>query len=108
DTVGGRGRSGMTRRWVRALAVAVGFDLFGVARLVWWTAERALPPTPEVHWSSGGGMSWCPGDRSCDPPVIPGGAVAVAAALAGAGVVLVVAVLVDVALRGRARSDAGG
>lgn len=34
-----------TRQWMRALAAAVGVVLIGVAVLVWWTAEQALPPT---------------------------------------------------------------
>lgn len=98
----------MRRRWVRASAVAVGAVLLGVAWLVWRTAEQALSSAPAVRWSSGGGMSQCPGDRSCDPPAIPDQTVVVIAILAGAGVALVVAVLVDVVLRGRVRPAAAG
>lgn len=77
----------------------VGADLISVALLVWWTAEQALPPTPEVQWSNWDGMYHCLGDKSCDPPTIPGGTVAVIVVLAGLGVALVAAVVVDVARR---------
>lgn len=95
-------------RWARTLAAAVGAALIGVALLVWWTAEQALPPVSDVQWSSGGGMSQCLGDRSCDPQAIPGQTVAVVVTLAGLGALLVVAVLVDVALRWRARPATAG
>lgn len=98
----------MKRRWVRRLAAVVGAVLVGVAWLVWWTAEQALPPAPGVQWSSEGGMSQCLGDSSCDPPVIPGQTVAVVVVLAGMGVALVVAVLVDVVLRWRVRPATAG
>ncbi len=107
DTVAEQG-SGMTRRWVRALVTAVGIGLIGVARLVWWSAEQALPPTPEVQWSSGGGMFQCLGDRSCDPPVIPSGTVAVIVSLVGLGAALVAAVAVDVVRRWRPRPATTG
>lgn len=93
----------MRRRWVRTLAAAVGVIMIGVALLVWRTAEQALPPVQEVQWSSGGGMSQCLGDRSCDPQVVPTQTVAVIVMLAGMGTVLVVAVLVDMALRRRTK-----
>jgi hypothetical protein len=89
----------MRRRWVRALAAAAGVALLGAALLVWWTAEQALPQAPEVHWSERGGMSWCEGSVSCDPPVISSGTVAVIVVLAVVGVALVAAVVVDVARR---------
>lgn len=99
----------MTRRWVHALAAAVGVVLIGVAVLVWWTAEQALPPAPKVHWSSQGGMSRCEGAPvSCEPPVIPTGTVAVIVVLAVAGVALVAAVLVDAARRRGARPATAG
>jgi hypothetical protein len=53
-------------------------------------------------------MSVCLGDKSCDPPVIPGGVVAVVVVLAGLGVALVAGVVVDVALRWRARPATTG
>jgi len=98
----------MRRRWMRTLAVAVGAVLTGAALLVWWTAEQALAPVPEVQWSSEGGMSQCLGDRPCDPPVLPSPTVTVIVILAGVGVALIAAVLVDVALRWRARPARAG
>jgi hypothetical protein len=93
---------------MRALAAAGGVVLIGVALLVWRTAEQALPPTPEVQWSNGGGMYQCLGDKSCNPPVIPGQTVAVIAILGGAEVALVVATVVDVVRRLRTRPATAG
>lgn len=90
------------------MAVAVGIALIGTALLMWWSAEQALPPAQEVHWSSGGGMSWCLGSADCDPPVLSGGTVAVVVALAVVGVALVAAVVVDVARRRGSRPATAG
>lgn len=98
----------MRPQWTRTLLAAAGAVLIGVALLVWWTAEQALPPAPEVQWSSEGGMSQCLGERSCDPPALPDQTVTTIAVLAGLGVVLIALVLIDVALRRRARPAKAG
>jgi hypothetical protein len=88
------------RRWLRLSMTAAGVVLLGVALLVWRLAEDALGPAPVVHTSDKGGMSWCVGLTSCDPPELSGGTVAVIVVLAVAGVGVLAAVVVDV-VRGR-------
>lgn len=96
------------RRWVRVLTATVGVVLLGTALLVWRSAEQALGPAPEVHTSDRGGLSWCVGLTSCDPPELSGGMVAVIVALVAAGVGVLAAVVVDVVRRRRVRPPRTG
>jgi hypothetical protein len=95
------------KRWVRASLAVLGVALLGTALLVWWSAEQALGPAPEVHTSAGGGLSRCgyrPGLTSCDPPELSGGTIAVIVVLAVAGVGVLAAVVVDLVRARRARA----
>jgi hypothetical protein len=96
------------RRWARVVMATVGVALLATALLVWRLAEQALGPAPEVHTSDRGGMSWCVGLTSCDPPELSGGTVAVIVALAVAGVGVLAAVVVNVVRRRRVRPVRAG
>ncbi|GAA2999160.1 hypothetical protein LV75_003311 [Actinokineospora diospyrosa] len=88
----------MVRRWVLALTAAIGVVLVSFAVLVWYLAEQALGPAPEVRTSSPAGMSACgyqPGVTGCDPPELSAGTLALIALLAMGGVGALTAVVVD-------------
>ncbi len=95
------------RRWVRTGLVVFGLLLLATSGLVWWSAEQALGPAPDVRSSPRGGLSSCPvqrpGQVTCDPPVLASGAVAVVIVLAvlGLGAVLTVVVVGVLRLRRR-------
>ncbi|MEV6877503.1 hypothetical protein [Amycolatopsis sp. NPDC051128] len=80
------------RGWLWVSLVLSGVVLVAVAGLVWWSAERALGPAPEVVSSSRGGLSWCAyehvGQLTCDPPQLTGGTVTMIVVLGVLGVAL--------------------
>ncbi len=98
------------RGWLWVSVAASGIVLLAAAGLVWWSAERALAPAPEVVSSSRGGLSWCAYERvgqlTCDPPQLASGTVVIIVALGGLGVALLAAGAAGL-LRRRARSRRG-
>lgn len=83
------------RRWGRLVLGMLGLVLLACSGLVWWSAEQALGPAPEIESSSRGGLVSCgyrPGLTSCDAPSLAGSTIAVivAPAVVGAGLVAVV------------------
>lgn len=76
------------RQWVRALLGALGVVTLMFAGLVWWSADRALGPAPEIRSSTRGGLTSCgyrPGLMSCSPPSLATATVVVIVVLAAVG-----------------------
>ncbi len=99
------------RGWLWVSFAASGVVLLVTAGVVWWSAERALAPAPEVVSSSRGGLSWCAyehvGQLTCDPQQLTRGTVVIIVALGGLGVALLAAGATGLLLRRRARSRRG-
>jgi hypothetical protein len=86
------------RRQVQVLLGVLGVVLVACSGLVWWSAEQALGPAPEIRSSTRGGMSSCgyrPGLTSCDPPVLSEATIWVVVVLAVAGAGLLVVALMS-------------
>ncbi|MET8848498.1 hypothetical protein [Amycolatopsis sp. NPDC004625] len=100
------------RRWLWASLMASGVVTMAAAGLVWWSAQQALDPAPEVVTSSRGGLYWCAyehvGQLTCDPPQLTAGTVAMIVALGVLGAALLtVGAVGAVGLLRRSRSSRG-
>ncbi|WP_326834912.1 hypothetical protein VSH64_08285 [Amycolatopsis rhabdoformis] len=90
------------RPWVRVLSGALGVVTLMVAGLVWWSADRALGPAPEIRSSTRGELTSCgyrPGLTSCDPPELATATVVVIVVLAAVGTGLAAVSLVGLVRR---------
>ena len=97
------------RRQVQVLLGILGLVLMACSGLVWWSAEQALGPSPEIRTSTGGGLSSCgyrPGMTSCDPPTLSNATIWVVTVLAVVGAGLVVVALIGALRRGRESDSA--